>query len=783
MIDESIKGLTTEEVISSREKYGKNTIEAERKKSALSVLISQYQNVMTYVLILATIFSFVAGEPLDGAFVLIVLLVNGLFGFVQEYRAEKTLQKLKNLVVPLAKVIRNGNEEEIQASDIVPGDILVVREGDRVSADGKLLTSVPIEVDESILTGESMSVDKEPGDYIYSGTFVVQGRGYMEVSSIGLQTKLGQVAQELEGIEKPKTPLTNNLDKLGKKLVILTAVLCFLIVPIGILQARDVKELMLTVVSLAVAVIPTGLPLVVTITLAIGVYRMAQQKTIVRKMTSVETLGSTNLILSDKTGTITQNKMTVKKHWLVKEEGLQLMLRGAVLGNTASLVMKEDLPPDEKNGEFEVLGDKTDGAVLLFVQSHVKNLDDYKKEGKIIEENPFDPQTKIIETKWENNGVVNTFLRGAPENIVKQCPRADKDKVLSEIDSYAQQGLRVIGFAHKIGDGEFEFVGIMGIYDPPRPEAKKAVEEATGAGIRIVMVTGDNPITAKSIAGEIGLIQEGELVLTHDEIEKMSDDELSAIMPKVRIFARMAPQDKLRLVRVYKRMENVIAVTGDGVNDALALSEAHIGVAMGGTGTDIAKEAADMVITDDNLYTVVKAVEEGRGIFDNILKVVVFLLSSNVAEFVIVFFGVALGLPIPLSPTQILWVNLVSDGFPAMALASDTKRKDLLKRKPRKINEQILNMARLKLIAVITVPFCILLMIAYVYVLKAFGFGAASMLVFNLLVVGEMIIVFIVRGGIFPINRALVVSVLISLGLQVIVNIIPIFRTIFIGGH
>ena len=771
---EEVKGLSEQEVLNLAAKYGKNIIETEQQKSSFSILISQYRNVITYVLVFATVFSLIAGENLDAIFIFAVLVMNGLFGFIQEYRAEKTLQKLKDLVVPQAKVIRNDEELEIDAKDIVPSDIVVLREGDRIPADGKLLTDVPVEVDESILTGESLSVEKNPGEPLYSGTFVVQGRGYMEAISIGLETKLGKIAKELESSEKPKTPLSENIDKLGKKIIIITIILTSLILPIGVLQGRELKELILKVVSLSVAVIPTGLPLVVTITLALGVYRMVQRKTIVRKMASIETLGSTNLILTDKTGTITENNMSVKKFWLQDEAKLPLLVRSGVLGNTASLVMEED------GQKYGFLGDKTDGAILLFAMKHIKDLEEYKDQGKVIEENPFDPSTKLIETTWEKDNVVHHFLRGAPESVLKRCGKKDQEKILSEIEKYAKEGLRVIGFGYKRdGARHFEFLGMVGIYDPPREEAKRAIEEAGGAGIRIVMVTGDNPITALAIGEDIGLIKEGELVLTSSEMSKMSDDELSEQLPKVRIFARMLPQDKLRLVRLYKKAGYVVAVTGDGVNDALALSESHIGVAMGGDGTDIAREASDMVITDDNLYTIVKAIEEGRGIFDNIVKVVVFLLSSNVAEFAIIFAGVALGYPIPLSPTQILWVNLVSDGLPAIALASDSKRKGLLKRKPRDIKEQILNSARLKLIALITIPFSAFLVLSYVIALNFLDTFSSRMLVFNLLVVGEMLIVFIVRGGIFPLNRFLILSVIISLILQFIANTNPILRSVF----
>ncbi|KKR25581.1 MAG: Cation-transporting ATPase, partial [Microgenomates group bacterium GW2011_GWC1_39_7b] len=584
--------------------------------------------------------------------------------------------------------------------------------------------------------------------------------------------------------KKPRFPLAENLSHLGTRLALVAVFMSFLLVPIGFFQGREIREIILIAVSIAVAMIPEGLPLVVTIALAVGAYRMVKRKTIVRKMSAIETLGATNIILCDKTGTITANKMAVKKFWISNKEKLPLLLRAAVLGNTASLAMEEELPAGPLRSEasrqavgYRVLGDSTDGAILLFAKSHNKNIEEFRTEGTVIEEKPFDPETKIIEVVWEKSGERHTFVRGAPESILKLD--GTSEQAHRELELYAKEGLRTIAFGHKRqGEARFSFLGIVGIYDPPREEARQAIKEAQSAGIKIIMVTGDNPLTAKSIAEDVGLITPGELVLTHDEMEKITDEELAELLPKTRIFARMVPSDKLRLVRLYQKLGFVVAVTGDGVNDALALSEANIGVAMGETGTDVAKEAGDLVITDDNLYTIVKAIEEGRGIFDNIIKVVVFLLATNLTEFFLIFFSVILGLPIPLSPTQILWINLVSDGAPAMALATDVKRHGLLSRKPRNVNEQILNRKRLKNILGITLIFSFLLMFVYSTILQNSGV-VPRLLIFNLLVFGEMIIIFIIRGGIFPLNRFMIISVLITLLLQFVVSTVPELRALF----
>ncbi|KKR49735.1 MAG: hypothetical protein A3C27_03505 [Candidatus Levybacteria bacterium RIFCSPHIGHO2_02_FULL_39_36] len=779
-----IEGLFEKEAFALQEKYGKNSVEFEKKNYVFSLLFSQFKNIISLILLFAIVFSVFIGDFIDAFFIFLVLIVNGLFGFIQEYRAQKTIEKLKELVSPTTHVIRDGQEKEIDAREIVPGDIIVLREGDKIPADGKLITDVLIEVDEAILTGESMPRDVKNGGDLFSGTFLVKGRGYFKVESIGFETRLGKIAAEIEKTKKPRFPLAENLSHLGTRLALVAVFMSFLLVPIGFFQGREIREIILIAVSIAVAMIPEGLPLVVTIALAVGAYRMVKRKTIVRKMSAIETLGATNIILCDKTGTITANKMAVKKFWISNKEKLPLLLRAAVLGNTASLAMEEELPAGPLRSEasrqavgYRVLGDSTDGAILLFAKSHNKNIEEFRTEGTVIEEKPFDPETKIIEVVWEKSGERHTFVRGAPESILKLD--GTSEQAHRELELYAKEGLRTIAFGHKRqGEARFSFLGIVGIYDPPREEARQAIKEAQSAGIKIIMVTGDNPLTAKSIAEDVGLITPGELVLTHDEMEKITDEELAELLPKTRIFARMVPSDKLRLVRLYQKLGFVVAVTGDGVNDALALSEANIGVAMGETGTDVAKEAGDLVITDDNLYTIVKAIEEGRGIFDNIIKVVVFLLATNLTEFFLIFFSVILGLPIPLSPTQILWINLVSDGAPAMALATDVKRHGLLSRKPRNVNEQILNRKRLKNILGITLIFSFLLMFVYSTILQTSGV-VPRLLIFNLLVFGEMIIIFIIRGGIFPLNRFMIISVLITLLLQFVVSTVPELRALF----
>lgn len=772
------KGLTSEVAQEKLKILGKNEITTKESKSSLSLFLSQFPTLINSILAAAAFLSFFIGGAIDGIFIFSILFLNAFFGFIQEYRAEKSLQKLKTYVTTTARVIRDGKEVQIPAVEIVPEDIVVLGEGDRIPADGILTKDKAVEIDESILTGESLPVVKTHNETVFLGTLLAHGSTHLLVKNTGGKTRFGQIAQTLTTVSSDKTPLQKRLDSLAKTLSIVVILAASLIIPLGLFQGKELFQTLLLAVSIGIAAIPEGLPAVVTIALAIGVNRMAKKRAIVRKMASVETLGAVQIILTDKTGTLTQNSMRVKKFWVEKTQALPDLLKACVLGNTASLIEKA-----EKNA-FDIIGDKTDGALLLFAQEQKQNIEDLQREGAILDERSFDPQTKTITTIWENNKIKYTFIRGAPESIIAESHLSVKEKehATSQFGQYAKEGFRIIGFGVK-KDKELDltFLGFVAIYDPPRPEAKQAVQEARMAGIKTIMVTGDNRLTALAIASEIGLIEKDEDVATGEEIEKLPDEELEKLMLKTRIFARTKPEDKLRLVTLFKKLGFVVGVTGDGVNDALALKRADVGIAMGEKGTDVAKEASDIVLTDDNFSTLVKAIEEGRTIYNNIVKAITYLLSGNLSEISLVFFATLLGMPNPLLPTQILWINLVTDGIPALALASDTKDPGVLKHNPRNPNAPILSNHRLVFILVVGFSLSLFLLFIFKTLLDAnYSETLARTIIFNTLILSHMTIAFIVRkGSIFKMNKFLVIGVLVTLLLQAIITFTPFFQTIF----
>lgn len=786
MEKQTISGLTTLEAKNRLEQYGKNIVSSGHTDSLLRIFFSQFPSLINAILLLASAFSLFIGNFLDGIFILTVIVINAALGFIQEYRAARSMEKLKDYTNPTARVIRDSKEQEILAENLVPEDIVILSEGSRVPADGDLFDAQHLEIDESILTGESLPVMKNTKDNIYLGSLVTKGKGHFKVTRTGMQTRFGQIAHTLETITEDKTPLQTNLDNLGKFLSFAAITIGLLVIPIGLFYGRSLAPLFLVAVSIAISAIPESLPAVITIAFAVGVRRMARYGAIVRKMAAVETLGSVQIILSDKTGTITQNLMRVKKYWLTDNSKLPLVIKSCLLGNTASLVEKGS------GRDYEIAGDQTDGALLIWI----KGLTDGQTQqniGIVADEYVFDPEYKTITTVWKEKSKKYVFVRGAPEAVLaKSNLTKEKKKVVTDkFEEFAGDGLRIIAFASKIEshDGKLSrehlekgltFLGFVGIYDPPRIEVKEANQKSRAAGIQVIMVTGDNELTALSLAREVGLITKDEDVLTGDELAKLTDDELAAIILKTRVFARTQPEDKLRLVSVLKKQGIVVGITGDGVNDTLALKKADVGVAMGEGGTDVAKDAADIVLTDNNFATLIKAIEEGRVIYQNITNVIVYLVAGNLAELSLVFFAALLRLPFVLLPTQILWINLVTDSLPALALATGSRDTTVLHKKPRDPKEALLNSKRLLISCLIGFTLAGILLVIFTILLQWDSEAHARGVIFSLMVYFQLLIAMAIgRHSLRKGNIFLLFTIVLIFILQVLISTTPFFQPIF----
>lgn len=779
------KGLLPHEVAELEKKFGKNVIESYTTSSLTSILFAQFATLINLILAIAALFSFLIKNLLDGGFIAAVIVVNACFGFIQEYRAQKSLEKLRKYAPPTARVIRSGKEEQILAEDLVPDDIVVLTEGARVPADGVLVDVTHLEVDEAIITGESLGAIKNTSEDVYMGTLVLKGKGIFRVNKIGMNTRFGQIARTLSTIHNDRPPLQVRIDQLGKALAFWALLLGILIIPIGLTYKQDYFQVILVGISIGIAAIPESLPGVVTIAYALGTLRMAKHGAIVRKLASIETLGAIQVILLDKTGTITKNAMEVKKFWVTGKKSLPLLAEACILGNTASLVQKGRI------NEFEVIGDATDGALLLWAKNHKPQFQ--PAEGHIIDEYVFDTKTKTITTVWKKEGKMYVFVRGAPEEVLAKSalPQKEKTDITSHFEEFAKDGYRVIAFAIKSAnynsqtsrehlEKDLKFLGFVGIYDPPRADVKEAIKKARLAGIHVAMVTGDNELTAFHLAKEIGLIEKNEDVVTSDEMASISDSELLPLILKTSIFARTKPEDKLRLVSVLKDKGIIVGVTGDGVNDALALKKADVGVAMGIGGTDVAQEAADIILTDNSFATLIKAVEEGRVIYKNIVNAIIYLLSGNLAEISLVFFATLFKFPFPLVPTQILWINLITDSLPALALAAGSRDGSILSKKPRDANDSLLSAKKVLIIILIGMSLSTFLLFIFFFLLLTYTQEQARTVVFNLLIYFHLIIVMIIgRHSLRKKNIFLILTIILIFLLQFLINVIPFFQQIF----
>lgn len=841
------RGLTSKQVLERRKQFGPNQLVDHKKTSKWLVFIKQFQDFMVLVLLAATLIAGMLGEYIDAIAIMIIVLLNAFLGFFQEQKAENSLEKLKELSAPIANVLRDGKWDKLYASEVVVGDVIKVNSGDRIPADIRIVKASGLETEESALTGESLPVVKHASaigqdgldaqDQVnmgFKGTLATRGSGIGIVVGTGMNTAMGQIASLMASTEKTVTPLERKLAELGKVLIAVAVFLTLLVVATGIYQGHPVYNMFLAGISLAVAAIPEGLPAIVTVALSLGVQRMIRKKAIVRKLSAVETLGCASVICSDKTGTMTENQMTVRELFLNGEylkvtgdgydikgnilldnkktnythPNLQTMLLYGMLCNNASLNIRK--------GKYIVEGDPTDGALIVAARKlGITAMDGEKFQ--VVKEIPFDSNRKMMSVVVEDENHMRYLItKGAPDVILPRCSHImndqqlgllkqnDQKEINAAIDNMANQALRTIAISMKpIGkdtlinadllEKDLRFIGLYGMMDPPRKEVKPAIEECKQAGIKTVMITGDHVKTAQAIAKELNILPEHGLVLEGRQLNRMSVEELEDVIDDVYVFARVTPEHKLKIVQAFQEKGHVVAMTGDGVNDAPAIKASDIGISMGISGTDVTKEASSLVLMDDNFATIKSAINEGRNIYENIRKFVRYLLASNVGEILVMLFAMLLAMPLPLVPVQILWVNLVTDGLPAMALGLDKTQEDVMKQGPRDPKEGIFSrglgykiISRGLLIGVVTL---IAFMVAYQGNPDELTY--ARTMAFTTLVMAQLIHVFDCRNQYTVFDRNpfeniyLVLAVISSVLLLLIViywePLQPIFHTTAIG--
>lgn len=764
-------GISSKEAVKRLEKYGKNEIQEGEKKSVLKIFLEQYTDFLVIILIAAAVISAFLGDIESSAVIFVVITMNAILGTVQQIKADKSLESLKALSSPIAKVIRDGEKISIDSKDVVPGDIVIAEAGDYICADGRILENYNIKVDESSLTGESISVEKEDceisgevpvGDrknMVFSGSFVTYGRAEFVVTGTGMDTELGKVAKLLKDTKTKKTPLQQNLDNFGKKLSIIILIICGILFAVSIVRGDEVIDAFMFAVALAVAAIPEALSSIVTIVLSFGTQKMAKENAIVRKLHAVEGLGSVSIICSDKTGTLTQNKMTVKKYsvnnTVIDEDKSDFSNK-----DEREILYMSMLCNDAENKDGNEIGDPTEIALINFGEKYgydyIEARNNYPRIGEIA----FDSDRKLMSTVNVVDGNKTMITKGAVDvlmNRVKYIVKngeivditdEDKNEVSKINENFSKNGLRVLAFAKKYVDDEniglddennMIFVGLISMMDPPRVESKDAVSECISAGIRPVMITGDHKVTAAAIAKEIGILKNESEAVDGAEIDGMTDEELQNYVDKISVYARVSPEHKIRIVRAWQNRGNIVAMTGDGVNDAPALKQADIGVAMGITGSEVAKDAADVVLADDNFATIVKAVENGRNLYINIKNSIKFLLSGNTAGILAVLYASLAGLAVPFAPVHLLFINLLTDSLPAIALGVEPHSKSVMKDKPRPVNESILTKDFIIDVVREGIVICIGTMAAYYVGLNALGAGGAMTMAFSTLCLSRLI--------------------------------------------
>jgi magnesium-transporting ATPase (P-type) len=734
-------GLTGVEASKRLSEYGPNQLAEEQKVSKMKILVHQFTSPLIYILFIAAVVTGLLREYIDTGVILAVILLNAIIGYIQEFKAERSVRALKKMVVPKARVVRDGDEREISSVELVPGDIVLLASGAKVPADLRLFKGLELRIDESILTGESIPAEKvtaglpeenltfgDQDNMSFMGTVVVNGRGRGIVVATGPATVLGRIAQEVKEVGPVKAPIQEKIASLAKRLGTLVAGASLAVFLIGLLRGESIKEMAITAIAVAVATIPEGLPIVVTVALAIGVVRMARRNAIVRTLPTVETLGSTTVIGSDKTGTLTRNEMTVRLFYdgerTYEITGSGYQPKGEILLDKIPVgadklemlhhvfrigLLCNESDVYEEYGQYKVEGDPTEAALIVAAMKAGLNPEEERRQYPQLAIIPFESDRGYMATLHQHNGKKVVFAKGSLERLLDICTECmvgedlKRSAFFGAADSLAQEGLRVLAMAykevpedvteitHRDVETDLVFAGLQGMMDPPRDEAIKAIEGCKRAGIRTVMITGDHAVTAQAIATKLGIIEDNPHVLTGKELETMTDEDLFAKAKDISVYARVAPQHKLRIVEQFKKHGDIVAVTGDGVNDAPALKAAHVGIAMGKGGTDVAKEAADMIVTDDNFASIFHAVAEGRVVFDNIRKAVFFLLPTGLAAVMSIIATMLLGLPIPYVPAQLLWINLVTNGLQDVALAFEPGEEGIIERPPKDPKEGILS--------------------------------------------------------------------------------------------
>jgi P-type Ca2+ transporter type 2C len=816
-------GLTVKEAKSRLKSHGLNVLKMKRRKPLILQFLEEFKDLMVVILIIAAVFALAAGEARDGSVILFIVLLNAIIGFTQKFKAEKAVAALKKLVSPRAKVLRNGEIKDIKAKFLVPGDVMLLAEGDLISADGKILEEDEIEIDESTLTGESVPAAKSPDQKVFMGTTVAYGSAKVLVEKTGMETRFGKIAHLTTATKKDQSPLEKELHKIGvfvgKKTLLISGILLL----VGmIFQDQSFVHSLLFATAVAVAAVPEGLPATITIALALGVQRLAKKNAIVKQLSSVETLGATTVICSDKTGTLTKNVMTVREIFSFSGKiflkGNNIKKEGNVKSIT-SLVAKifticNDSTIQKKKKGFKVIGDPTEGALHIATIKLGRSAEQIRKKIKVLKKFPFDSIRKCMSVIIKEGRIHFVLTKGAPDTVIEKCThiiingkkeKLDPSKkrfILKQNEKMAKKALRVLALAYKETSASrnydktkeengLTFIGLTGMIDPPRPEVKEAIRRSKEAGIRTYIVTGDHGLTAFAIAQEIGLAEKDTQIITGDDLEKMNTVQLKKLLKnksKSIIFARTKPEHKLKIVDTLKKLGEVVAVTGDGVNDAPALKRSDIGVAMGIAGTDVSREAANMVLANDSFSTIIIAIEEGRKIYTNLKKFVFYIFSCNIGELLTVFTGIILGLPAPLTAVLILAVDLGTDVLPAIALGIDTEEKGIMQAPPRNPKEKIMNMNFIGRFVFLGVIIGATVITTFIWSLKTSGsYIKASTMAFVILVMIQMVNAFNARSRTKSVfkpemksNGWLIGAIAISIILTISFVEIPLLQT-FLG--